>query len=154
MKVVVRRMEAEDVPQVVELENRWLYLSKWGGNGYLSVMRDPRVYTCLVAETGEPDPPQIAGLAVLAQLLDHCELCNLIVLPEYLSKGVGYQLLQYCLEVARHFRIPRMLLEVRKSNQRAIDFYKRNEFRVISERKNYYASPREHAWVMERAVEL
>lgn len=154
MKIAIRRMEVADVSRAVEIENRWSYLSKWGEKGYLSVMGDPRVYTGLVAEDGEAQGLQVVGLAVVAQLVDHCELCNLIVLPEYVSKGVGYQLLQHCIAATQVLRITRMLLEVRQSNQRAIDFYKRNGFRIMSERKNYYANPREHAWIMELTVDL
>lgn len=155
MKIAIRRMELGDLSQVVTIENRWSYLSKWGEAGYRAVMSDPRVYTCLVAEDTETlsRPAAIAGLAVVAQLIDDCELCNLVVLPEYVSKRVGYLLLQACVEVAEYFRIPRMLLEVRQSNHHAIKFYERNGFRIISERKNYYLNPSENAWVMERALD-
>jgi len=156
MKIAIRRMELGDLSQVVAIENCWSYLSKWGEAGYRAVMSDPRVYTCLVAEDAATSSRQgaIVGMAVVAQLIDDCELCNLVVLPEYLSKRVGYSLLQASVEVAQYFRIPRMLLEVRQSNQHAIEFYKRNGFRIISERKNYYLNPSENAWVMERAVEV
>ena len=156
MKIAIRRMELGDLPQVVAIENCWSYLSKWGEAGYRAVMSDPRVYTCLVAEdTAAPSQPSvIVGMAVVAQLIDDCELCNLVVLPEYLSKRVGYSLLQASVEVAQYFKISRMLLEVRQSNHHAIEFYKRNGFRIISERKNYYLNPSENAWVMERAVEV
>src|SRR5262245_60477599 len=142
MKIGIRRMELGDLPQVVAIENRWSYLSKWGETGYRAVMNDPRVYTCLVAEITEAESTAaVAGLAVVAQLIDDCELCNLVVLPEYVSKRVGYTLLQACIAVAQYFKIPRMLLEVRQSNNRAIDFYKKNGFRITSERKNYYLNP-------------
>ena len=156
MKIAIRRMELVDLPQVVAIENRWSYLSKWGEAGYRAVMSDPRVYTCLVAEDTDTlsQPTTIAGLGVVAQLIDDCELCNLVVLPEYLSKRVGYSLLQACVEVAQYFKITRMLLEVRQSNHHAIEFYKRNRFRIISERKNYYLNPSENAWVMERTVDV
>lgn len=156
MKIAIRRMELGDLSQVVAIENCWTYLSKWGEAGYRAVMSDPRVYTCLVAEdTKTPSQPSaIVGLAVVAQLIDDCELCNLVVLPEYLSKRVGYSLLQASLEVAQYFKISRMLLEVRQSNHHAIEFYKRNGFRIISERKNYYLNPSENAWVMERTVDV
>jgi ribosomal-protein-alanine N-acetyltransferase len=155
MKIGIRRMELVDLPQVVAIENRWSYLSKWGEAGYRAVMSEPRIYTCLVAEDTDTlsQPATIAGLGVVAQLMDDCELCNLVVLPEYLSKRVGYSLLQACVEVAQYFKITRMLLEVRQSNHHAIEFYKRNGFRIISERKNYYLNPSENAWVMERAVD-
>ncbi len=148
VKISVRLMEPADVRDVVSIENSWSYLSKWGERGYLSVMSQPQVYTCLVAE--ESSVHKIVGLAVVAQLVDHCELCNLVVLPDYVSKGIGFRLLLQCLEVAHQFKIPRMLLEVRQSNQQALEFYKRNGFRAIGTRRNYYMSPCEDACVMER----
>jgi hypothetical protein len=33
MKIAIRRMELVDLPQVVAIENRWSYLSKWGEAG-------------------------------------------------------------------------------------------------------------------------
>jgi ribosomal protein S18 acetylase RimI-like enzyme len=39
-------------------------------------------------------------------------------------------------------KITRMLLEVEQSNHHAIEFYKRNGFRIISERKNYLPKPK------------
>jgi ribosomal protein S18 acetylase RimI-like enzyme len=91
MKIVIRRMELGDLSQVVAIENCWSYLSKWGEAGYRAVMSDPRVYTCLVAEDAATSsrPGAIVGMAVVAQLIDDCELCNLVVLPEYVSKHVG-----------------------------------------------------------------
>ena len=154
MKTNIRLMEEGDLPRVVAVENRWSYLSKWGEEGYRAVVRNPGIYTCLVAEVTQPEistePPVIVGVAVLGRLIDHSELCNIVVTPEYLSKKVGAQLLQQCMEICEYFRIPRMLLEVRQSNRRAIHFYEKNGFRVISQRKNYYLNPKEDAWVMER----
>ena len=156
MKIAIRRMEFGDLSQVVAIENCWPYLSKWGEAGYRAVMSAPRVYTCLVAEDTQnlSRSAAVAGLAIVAKLIDDCELCNLVVLPEYLSKRVGYSLLQASVEVAQYFKISRMLLEVRQSNHHAIEFYKRNGFHIISERKNYYLNPSENAWVMERVVEV
>jgi [ribosomal protein S18]-alanine N-acetyltransferase len=156
MRTEIRRMQADDVTQVVSIENRWPFLSKWGEEGYQVVLRDPNVYTCLVAEDMERhggSASRLTGFSVVAQLVDHCELCNLVVSPEYLSKGVGYQLIQSCFEVARYFHLPRIFLEVRMSNHRAITFYERNGFRTVAQRKRYYSNPQEDAWVMQKVVE-
>jgi [ribosomal protein S18]-alanine N-acetyltransferase len=153
MNIQIRPMQETDLPQVVAIENRWLYLSKWGREGYRRVIKDTRIYTCLVAEDIEPDnspeKPVIAGFAVLALLIEYSELCNIVVTPEYLSMKVGYRLLQRCLEASEHFGTSRILLEVRLSNQRAIRFYEKNGFSIASRRKNYYRNPPEDAWVME-----
>ena len=205
MKIEIRLMRAEDLPQILEIEQSWDYLSKWGAAGFRTVLSDPRIYVCLVAEDWEapvpaknpavrekvidrprqsydpqsnpsdlsgaagvllhrtshlqgvvfdiPEQRVVAGFAVMALLVDHCELCNLVVPPAYLSKKVGYSLLQQCFEIARLRGIEHMFLEVRQSNRRAIEFYERNGFQITSQRKNYYRNPSEHAWIMERRLE-
>ena len=145
-----------DVPQVVAIESCWDYLSKWGEAGYLRVLTEPGLFCPLVAEvepSGElsgAETGTLAGVAVLALMFDHGELCNLMVPPRYLGKRVGQRLLTQCLEVARQRQLPRIFLEVRHSNHRAICFYRRNGFQIISRRRNYYRNPLEDAWVMER----
>jgi ribosomal-protein-alanine acetyltransferase len=205
MKTEIRLMRVEDLPQVLEIEQSWEYLSKWGEEGYRTVLSDPRVYACLVAEDTEAEMPAentllqkegvdlcsqsrcseptpsplpgrgiapsrqpllsqrivsslpeervLAGFAIMALLIDHCELCNLVVRPAYLSRKVGYSLLQQCFGIARECGIARLFLEVRQSNRRAIEFYERNGFQITSQRKNYYRNPPEHAWVMEKRLE-
>ncbi len=144
--------------RVVAMENCWDYLSKWREEGYLQVLGKPFLFCPLVAEVqsgGRTSPGEagtLAGAAVLALMVDHGELCNLMVPPRYLGKRVGRLLLEQCLEVARQRQLTRIFLEVRHSNHRAIRFYRRNGFRIVSSRQNYYRDPPEDAWVMERAT--
>ena len=49
-------------------------------------------------------------------------------------------------------RIKNIFLEVRESNQTAINFYKKNKFKEISIRKNYYSKPTENAIIMKLEV--
>ncbi len=158
MKFEIRRMVEADVARVVAIENCWDYLSKWGEEGYLQVLGKPFLFCPLVAEVESAGGPSaaetgaLAGAAVLALMVDHGELCNLMVPPRYLGKGVGKRLLAGCMEVARHWRFSRIFLEVRQSNRRAIRFYRRNGFRIVSRRSNYYRDPLEDAWVMETSA--
>ena len=159
MKVNVRLMLESDIPQIVAIENCWSYLSKWGCKGYRRILQSSYIYYSLVAETrgqfgtsNSVSDTKIIGLAVLALLIDHGNLCNLIVLPQYLGKGIGQQLLCRCLKIAEQGYLSRVLLEVRHSNHRAVRFYQRNDFMITAHRKNYYSKPSEDAWVMERLI--
>ncbi len=159
MEVNVRFMLESDIPQVIAIENCWDYLSKWGKEGYVKVLQNSYIYYSLVAETrrhsklpSSVSGTKIIGLAVLAFLFDHGDLCNLVVSPKYLGKGIGQELLSKCLEIAKQGNLNRILLEVRHSNHRAVRFYQRNDFRISANRKNYYSQPSEDAWVMERSI--
>jgi [ribosomal protein S18]-alanine N-acetyltransferase len=156
--VSVRAMQEEDIPGIIALENSWDYLSKWGEQGYRAALANPIIYYCFVAEeerAAVPEGPahELAGLAILAQLFDHSEICNIVVARQYLSKGVGQELIQTCIRLSEKMGLSPMLLEVRQSNERAIRFYERNGFHKIAERKDYYTDPRENAWVMERTIQ-
>jgi [ribosomal protein S18]-alanine N-acetyltransferase len=155
--VSVRLMQEQDIPGIIDLENSWDYLSKWGEQGYRAALANPFIYYCFVAEAKwaavpEGSSQELAGLAILAQLFDHSEICNIIVARQYLSRGVGQELIEACIRLSEKLGLSRMLLEVRQSNERAIRFYERNGFHKIAERKDYYADPRENAWVMERKI--
>jgi ribosomal-protein-alanine acetyltransferase len=175
MNIQLRLMEEADLTGVVAIENRWSYLSKWGWAGFRSVLQNPWLYFNLVAEDldyvgptacqpaeGEnpedssikarPASPFLAGFAVLSMNPDHCELCDLVVLPEYLSLGVGQTLLNRCLDICRERKAAALFLEVRHSNQRAIHFYQKNGLQILSCRKAYYNNPAEDAWVMKKAL--
>jgi ribosomal-protein-alanine N-acetyltransferase len=157
--VSVRLMQEQDIPDIVALENCWDYLSKWGEQGYRAALANPFIYYCFVAEaewnaTAGAPSHELAGLAILAQLFDHSEICNIVVARQCLSKGVGQELIQTCVRISEKLGLSRMLLEVRQSNERAIRFYKKNGFHKISERKDYYTNPIENAWVMERTIQI
>jgi ribosomal-protein-alanine acetyltransferase len=167
MKFSIRMMQERDLPAVVAIENSWSYLSKWGIPGFRSALSDPYAYYCLVAEVIPPlEPPDaatlevaapdnpatlvLAGFAVLGLRPDHGELCDIVVPPQFLFQGVGQAMLNRCFDLSLERQLPVLFLEVRQSNQRAIQFYKKNGFEIISIRKHYYANPQEDAWIMRR----
>jgi len=67
------------------------------------------------------------------------------------GQGVGRKLVDYAIELAREMKMESMLLEVRPSNERALEIYRQYGFVQIGRRKNYYDAPnktREDALVM------
>ena len=53
------------------------------------------------------------------------------------------------IESSRDRNATKVVLEVRKSNMAAINFYCGFDFHIVGERKNYYSNPLEDAYVME-----
>ncbi len=160
MTYLLRPMTEPDLPAVVKIENSWSYLSKWGIPGFRSALANPQTFVCLVGEPAplpsrEANPPAsqpLAGFAVLGLMPDHAELCDIVVLPGHLGSGLGQLLLDHCLEIVISRQLPVMFLEVRHSNARAIQFYKKNGFSILSSRKRYYQNPLEDAWVMKKVI--
>ncbi len=81
-----------------------------------------------------------------------CEIYSIAIKKQYQNNGIGQILLNNIVLQAQKTDTESIWLEVRKSNRQAIGFYKKNNFREISERKNFYSNPSENAIVMRKKL--
>lgn len=93
---------------------------------------------------------QIVGFCIANKILDECHLQNISVIEAMRRKGVGNFMLDILKKRMSLFGIASILLEVRKSNKVAQDFYRENGFNELSIRKDYYQTKngREDAIIM------
>lgn len=94
----------------------------------------------------------VVGFAGIMLIADEAELLNIAVTPSFRGQGIGQMLLDKMITEAARKAIRRLLLEVRKGNVSAIQFYNKNHFQKLGERKNYYSHPKEDAVIMERKI--
>ena len=78
----------------------------------------------------------IKGILVYQYFFDRIEIDYIIVDDEYRKSGIGTKLLHFI--ESKYKDIKNITLEVRESNQCAINFYLKNGFREVTKRKNYY----------------
>lgn len=98
------------------------------------------------ASTGE-----LAGYYLLMYALDEAHLLDVAVAARRQRQGLGRRLLAVIAARARSQGMTSILLEVRPSNERALEVYRRHGFVHIGRRKGYYpagAAGREDAIVM------
>ena len=88
---------------------------------------------------------KVCGYLIVLDSIDVYEILAIATIEEYRNKGIEQELLA-------KIRIKNIFLEVRESNQTAINFYKKNKFKEISIRKNYYSKPTENAIIMKLEV--
>ena len=88
---------------------------------------------------------QVCGYLMVLDSIDVYEILAIATIEEYRNKGIAQELLD-------KIRTKDIFLEVRESNQVAINFYKKNKFKEISVRKNYYSEPNENAIIMKLEV--
>ena len=88
---------------------------------------------------------KVCGYLIILDSIDVYEILAIATVEEYRNKGIAQELLA-------KIRIKNIFLEVRESNQTAINFYKKNKFKEISIRKNYYSEPNENAIIMKLEV--
>ncbi len=82
-----------------------------------------------------------------------CEIYNIAVKREFQNRGIGNKLLDKLVLLAKEYNSQSIWLEVRSSNTKAVNFYQKNNFRQIYERKNFYSNPVENAIVMRRNLQ-
>ena len=88
---------------------------------------------------------KVCGYLIILDSIDVYEILAIATVEEYRNKGIAQELLD-------KIKIKDIFLEVRESNQVAISFYKKNKFKEISIRKNYYSEPNENAIIMKLEV--
>ena len=88
---------------------------------------------------------KICGYLMVLDSIDVYEILAIATIEEYRNKGIAQELLD-------KIKTKDIFLEVRERNQVAISFYKKNKFKEISVRKNYYSEPNENAIIMKLEV--
>lgn len=88
---------------------------------------------------------KVCGYLIVLDSIDVYEILAIATVEEYRNKGIAQKLLN-------KIKTKDIFLEVRESNQVAINFYKKNKFKEISIRKNYYSEPTENAIIMKLEV--
>jgi ribosomal-protein-alanine N-acetyltransferase len=143
--LVIRMMEEGDLAWVVELE-RELQRFPWGETHFRDSLRDGH-YAWVVEVEGRP-----VAFAVVMLVIDEAHLLDIGVARDFQRQGVARRLLDYIYAWVNELGAAWILLEVRPSNEAALNVYERQGFSRIGRRKDYYpaAQGREDAIVMTR----
>ena len=88
---------------------------------------------------------KVCGYLMVLDSIDIYEILAIATIEKYRNTGIAQELLD-------KIKTKDIFLEVRESNQVAINFYKKNNFKEISIRKNYYSEPTENAIIMKLEV--
>ena len=93
---------------------------------------------------------KIIGYLEYSLIYDRIEIDNFSVLEEYRNQGIGTKLMSYLVSLAISLRVVNITLEVRVSNNIAINLYKKFGFKEVALRKYYYGD--EDGILMEKQV--
>ncbi|WP_027250153.1 ribosomal protein S18-alanine N-acetyltransferase [Planktothrix agardhii] len=93
---------------------------------------------------------ELIGIGCLWSILEEAHITILAIDPEYQGKGLGQALLFQLLVSAWKRKLERATLEVKVSNQPAINLYKKFGFKEAGRRKGYYQDTGEDALILWR----
>jgi ribosomal-protein-alanine N-acetyltransferase len=97
---------------------------------------------------------ELLGFSVVMQVIDEAHLLNIGVAARHQGCGHGARLLSQAMECAKLVGATKLFLEVRPSNERAVELYRHFGFRQIGRRKAYYPATdgREDALVFDKEL--
>ena len=146
-EICIRPMQASDLADVERVE-RAAYDYPWSR----AVFRDCLLagYYSLVLDVGG----SVQGYAIMSIAASEAHILNLCVHPELRRRGCGRSLLNSLLYRAHEASVKQVFLEVRPSNQVAIDLYRSVGFEQIGIRPAYYQARdgRENAVVLSLSL--
>ena len=140
--MISRKMTPSAVPQVAAIEAQCFSLP-WSEQGFLdSIAREDTIFMVTELDT------KIAGYIGMYTSYGEGEITNVAVSNEYRKQGIGNALVEAMKSAGKENQLESILLEVRVSNERALSLYKRNGFKELGIRKNFYEQPTEDAIIM------
>lgn len=151
-EVKIRRLMAADLDRVMEIERSLSQAPHWPRGSYETVLAPASSRRlALVAEV--PVTGGIVGYAVASLLPPQAELESIAVAAEEQGRGIGRKLFSAIVEALKAAGVSELLLEVRPSNQSALEFYRRLGWNEAGRRARYYTDPEEDAILMRLGLE-
>jgi [ribosomal protein S18]-alanine N-acetyltransferase len=148
----IAKLTVDDIESLRPLEDE-VQLSFWGDENYRRFLSElPDYFGCKAIAAIDYGKELLVGFFLARAIYENLEILKLGVFPEYQRRGIGTDLMENALAEGSRRGCNRCFLEVRKSNQSAIQFYYTHNFRIAGTRLNYYTDPVEDAWVMERTL--
>ncbi len=135
-----------DLKRIAEIEKDSFSIP-WDEKVYIEMIENSRYH--IITENVEND---IAGFAILLEMVDVVELIRIAVKKELRNRGIGDKLLKDFLKRAKEIGYSEIFLEVREKNTSAINLYLKNGFEKIALRKAYYTDTGENAVIMKKHI--
>ena len=153
LDVRIRKVRKGDIDRIIDIERSWHHLSHWSIDSYYRLLNDDSFTSSFVAEIEDENGRlKIVGFVIFHIAADVSEIYNIAVESSHARCGIGHQLMAAAINESGRRKAHRVVLEVRKTNSPAINFYLKFKFKIAGERKNYYSNPIEDAYVMEHDI--
>lgn len=125
----IRPMDIDDIPEINQIEQQ-VTPHPWRDSQFVD---SHAKHSCLSLILNG----QIIGYAIYHVIVDEAEILNIAIAPDFQGKGYGRELLDELVNTVTK-KAKRLFLEVRASNDTAIQLYDSVGFVEICIRANYY----------------
>tara|TARA_R110001592_G_scaffold15600_1_gene67746 strand:+ start:5255 stop:5746 length:492 start_codon:yes stop_codon:yes gene_type:complete len=133
--LILDEMQLNHLDKVMEIEQE-AYPFPWKRSMFVTSLSSKDDCLVLIGDQ------EIVGYAIVSFILDEAHLLNICIRSEYEGLGLGRLMLRQIVMLAIERKSTMFFLEVRCSNERAINLYFSEGFNEVGVRPNYYPSDR------------
>jgi ribosomal-protein-alanine N-acetyltransferase len=148
-RVDFRRLELRDLNAIEKIE-RASYRTPWSRSMFAGELAKP---SSISLGAFEPDSGDLLGYMIISRYVDAWHVMNLAVAPKHRRKHIAAGLLAQLFVITAGEGRRGYTLEVRVSNDVAINLYEKAGFKARGVRRGYYTDNREDALIMWRDPE-
>lgn len=135
-------MENSHLENVIKLQTK-NNLSQWSRFDYIKQIKDETALNFVAILKDK-----IIGFVISRLIIRELEIYNISIDKNLQGCGFGSALLKDLINRCSRLAVEVIWLEVRETNTKALEFYKKNGFTTAYTRKDYYNNPVENAVVM------
>jgi ribosomal-protein-alanine N-acetyltransferase len=117
----------------------------WSENAIRYELKNPLSLWLVAAENG-----RVLGYVGSQTVIDEADVMNLAVCEDCRNKGVATLLMEQLTNLLKEKGVMRLTLEVRASNEAAINLYNKIGFHQVGRRPKYYRLPTEDALILRK----
>ncbi|HBQ95548.1 MAG: ribosomal protein S18-alanine N-acetyltransferase [Firmicutes bacterium] len=141
--IVIRDMYMADLDAVLGIESH-SFTTPWSRNAFQTELLENTFATYLVVEFHG----KVVAYGGMWIILDEAHVTNIAVHPDYRGHHLGEAIMVGLMARAKHSKVVRMTLEVRRGNLVAQNLYNKLGFVQLGVRRGYYTDTREDAFIM------
>ena len=130
-------MAESDIDEVLLIEEA-SFIAPWSRDIFVKELENSFSHNLLARRSGEISP-EIVGYIVFWDVADETHLLDLAVHPDFRRAGIASLLLEKMLVIAVKGGMQRVILELRRDNEKALRLYDSFCFKEIGVRKKYYS---------------
>lgn len=145
--------KTEHIDLISDFEQKYFYDEAYSKNTITDILNDNYILKNninIFVATNQYD--ELIGYIIFTVTDDYTDVLKIFIRDSDRRNGYASQLLNRIIDLAVRFKSKKIMIEVRSKNLNAIEFYKSNNFKEISLRKNYYSNPSDDAIVFERNI--
>ena len=138
-------LKPEYISGIAEIE-KLCFATPWSENQITAEIDNPLTVYSVAVFNGK-----VIAYGGYWSVAGDAQITNIAVHPDFQGKKIASQILENLLNTAKNRGELQLTLEVRESNTKAINLYKKYEFQTVGMRKNYYEG-KENAILMTKII--